>query len=124
MKKLIVIFAVLALPAAVALGANSGVLNASPKTFFESDLPAQIHIFGDIPSCAPGSQVTIASKALKSTHSWHGVPSVTARVLSTHKFSTHATVKQGPYATVDIPVAAYCGSSHAVAHTSISVQNY
>ncbi len=124
MKKLIVILAVLALPAAVALGAKSGVLKASPSTFFESNLPASVQLSGNIPSCAPGTQVTIASKALKSSHSFHGVPSVTAKVQSNHQFAVGAVVKQGPYATVDIPVLAYCGSSHALARTSISVQNY
>ncbi len=123
MKKVIAALAVVALPAAVAMGASGGVLKASPSTFLESDLPAPIHLSGAIPTCAIGSEVTIASKALKSSHTWHGTPAVTARVVSGHRFAANATVKPGPYATVDIAVAAYCGS-RAVAHTSISVQNY
>ena len=123
MKKLIVILAVLALPATAALGASSNQLFASPNMFLESSLPASVHLFGRTTSCGPGTDVTIYSKALASSHRWHGTPAVVTKLTSAQKFSTHATIKPGPYSTVEIPVSAEC-RGHTFAHTNISVQAY
>lgn len=51
-----------------------------------------MRVYGAIPGCVRGDQVTLLSKAFRHTYEFAGVPAVYTRVGANHRYSVRTTI--------------------------------
>jgi hypothetical protein len=70
--------------AGVVLAAGSPTINVDPHRVKQGEV---VRIFGVVPGCARGDQVTLLSRAFSHRHEFAGVPAVFATVRRHHRYS-------------------------------------
>jgi hypothetical protein len=86
--------AVLACSAALvwpALAASSTIV-ASPNPVHRGDV---VRVYGTVPGCVRGDQVTLISRAFSHRHDFAGLPAVFARVGANHAYSVTTRIPAG-----------------------------
>ena len=88
--------------------ASAPTLSASPNPVHRG---RAVHVYGAVPGCPTGDQVTLISKAFSHRHEFAGLPAVFGRIGSHHSYSVRTTIpaarKAGHYA-----VTGRCGGGN------------
>lgn len=83
----------------VTLLASTGVVLAAGPTIKVDPTSVQrgyvVRVFGTVPGCAIGDQVTLLSRAFSHRHEFAGVPAIFAEVGSGHKYSKRTRIPAG-----------------------------
>jgi hypothetical protein len=82
-----------------ALLASSGVVLAAGPTIKVDPTTVQrgyvVRVFGVVPGCAIGNQVTLLSRAFSHRHEFAGVPAIRTEVGTNHKYSKRTRIPAG-----------------------------
>jgi hypothetical protein len=114
------------LAAPVACAALISPALASGPTMSASPNPVQrghvLRLYGSIPGCPAGDQVTLISKAFSHRHDFAGVPAVFGHVGAHHAYSVRTTIpaarKPGRYS-----VTGRCGGGNLGVSVTLRVQS-
>ena len=81
------------------LFASTGVVLAAGPTIRVDPTTVQrgyvVRVFGVVPGCAIGNQVTLLSRAFSHRHEFAGVPAIFAEVGTGHKYSKRTRIPAG-----------------------------
>jgi hypothetical protein len=85
----IAILAALLAGASVVVAATTPTINVMPHRVHRGDV---VRVFGVVPGCARGDQVTLISRAFSHRHEFAGVPAIFATVGPNHHYSKRTRI--------------------------------
>jgi hypothetical protein len=92
-RTLLVIAVAVALLATATVALAAGpTINVDPHRVHRGDA---VRVFGVVPGCARGDQVTLLSRAFSHRHEFAGVPAIFATVGRGHHYSRRTTIPAG-----------------------------